>query len=968
MKKIVLPLFTSRKGMAISLLDTLYSVKNKFQDVKIIDTKEFGRSLLIDGVMQGTESDHHIYDNELLKYLSKEDKKILILGGGDGFVANSILKRHPGVVSIEIVDIDKDVVVSCERFFSREKDFSSKVNFIIDDAVSFLENLESQIKYSAIIFDLTEIPIAGDESVKQFFEKLLDLISSRIVENGWISIQAGTPKVTEDFFDLNTCLLKLFKSRYEYIESHSKFIPSFGEEAAFMSIRLKRKYLYDLGDEVLSSNASLLGGKGYSLHEMIKHGIVVPKAFVVSSLVFDRFLVENNLTLPLNELLKKVHYADQEEIHGISKEVIKLLVSAKLPLDIEVEIKNVFLEKKFKHVSVRSSATMEDGIDNAWAGQLETFLNVEIDNVAEKVIHCFASLFSERALTYKREHALEDKDAKVAVVVQEMINASVSGVAFSVNPLNNTEGEVVIESIFGLGELLVGGRITPDNYVINKDTLRISAAHKVRQTVVLGLDEKGGVSEKEVVDNPLPIEKMSDAKYIDLAKIVIECENYFKSPQDVEWCLKGEELFILQSRPITTVANGTIPDFRKYKKIYTVENIFPPLFIDLAIKSKYLKYNGIFLFDNNTTTLLLSNTGFVLANKVGAKKLLNGDYVTEAKRNYRNVKMNTSKLKKRIKSIKTRTDLKVCFMEYIKIFNLALYEYSFTEYFYSFGAEQKINKQLKKELGSEYYDSLLYELSSGVKKKNIALSARTKKQILNLRVAGQEKLLFRGLMNDLAVLYGGFISMFHKFYNTSDDFFDYLFIDEAVALLGGVEDLSELKKRIKLREEFYVLCFDGKKIKKYESLEAENIINYYKKIEKSSAGGDSFVGRGVFSGYYRGVVKKVPYFMDTSDKGFRKYIQSFNQGDVLLARSTGPELLPVIKKAGAIIAEEGGIMSHAAVVCREFKKPGVVGIPNIFESLSDGDVVFVDGQTGMVVVEEQNTKINLSKSAHRRRN
>lgn len=944
--------------MEVTCLRTLCDVSNEFQNVKIIDTQEFGRALLIDGVMQGSETDHSLYDSELLRNLSSEDERVLILGGGDGFIADTILTKHPGIKEIHVVDIDHDVVFNCNKYFKRSKNYIKKVNFLIEDAVRFLEDLDNDTKYSAIIFDLTEIPIVTDDGgTKSFFEKLFVLAAPHVSEDGWISIQAGTPTVSSDYFDLSDYLTKLIAEKYPIFEKISKFIPCFGEEASFISIKLKQKFVYDLSDKVIHSNKDILGGKGYSLHEMIKSGIPIPEAFVVSANSYEYFTDFYYFSTNIKNELEKLHDSSDEQIKNISRNIKKFFLKKALPPQIKHDILNLFSKKNFNNVAVRSSATLEDGIDNAWAGQLDTFLNVKQSDLEEKIIECFASLFSERSLTYIKENNLIGKNIKVAVVVQELINADVSGVAFSANPLSNNLREIVVESIFGLGEFLVGGVVTPDYYVLDKKSLKILTKKIVGQKVKLVADMKncGGVKEIQIDTTDEFVNKMADDKYVELARLVVKCENYFGCPQDVEWCIKDDKFQILQSRPITTVNKSNIPNLKDFVKIYTVENIFPPLFIDLAVHSKYLNYDGLFVFENYSTTLYFEKKAFKRANSYGAKKILEGDYLREARKKMKLLNGELVNLKKLIKRVKRIEDLDAFFDAYVRSFSVALREYSYTEYFYTNGAEQKLNSMLKKELGKEYYNSIIYELLSKNKPDHkIRFSRGLVVSLMNLKNAGEEKLLFRLLMNDLASLYGIFIKKFSKYFVASDEFFDHLLLSEAQGLLAGEHSIKDLEEMANSRRENYALYLKNKNEFRYSVEEAKNISDYFHNIDRFSNTGTSFKGHGVYSGYYSGKIRKVPYFMDTDDKEFRAYVRRFQNGDILLARSTGPELLPIIKRAGAIIAEEGGIMSHAAVVCREFKKPGVVGIPNVFEVLKEGQYVFVDGQSGMVIIENDN--------------
>jgi len=178
-------------------------------------------------------------------------------------------------------------------------------------------------------------------------------------------------------------------------------------------------------------------------------------------------------------------------------------------------------------VAIRSSAAAEDGAKDAWAGQLDTYLNVSRDHLLEKIQECFESANSDRAQAYAKQKGIQA--GKVAVIIQKMVPADVSGVAFSAHPVTNDRSQLVIEAVSGLGEKLVSGTATPNTYLVNKDNKNIV--------------------EKYLAGDP----DLSEQQINEVAEAVIKIEKLFGFPVDVEWAISGQELFILQSRPITTM-------------------------------------------------------------------------------------------------------------------------------------------------------------------------------------------------------------------------------------------------------------------------------------------------------------------------------------------------------------------------------------------------------------------------------
>lgn len=243
-------------------------------------------------------------------------------------------------------------------------------------------------------------------------------------------------------------------------------------------------------DQISKSDLLEVGGKGASLGEMFNTRFPVPSGFVITTEAYNKTITA----------------------------------------DLEREIIKAFENLKTKRVAVRSSAIAEDSKTSSWAGQLESYLNVECKDLIGKIKECWRSIASERAYAYASEKNLSKEQLTVAVIVQKMVDSQVSGVTFTANPITNNLNEIMIESGFGLGESLVGGMITPDNFIVDKKTLKIKS--------------------KTIQDKP----SLSDKQIKGLAKLCLQIENLFKNPQDIEWAIdKAGKIWILQSRPITTL-------------------------------------------------------------------------------------------------------------------------------------------------------------------------------------------------------------------------------------------------------------------------------------------------------------------------------------------------------------------------------------------------------------------------------
>ena len=258
-------------------------------------------------------------------------------------------------------------------------------------------------------------------------------------------------------------------------------------------------------------DVSIVGGKGASLAAMTAAGLPVPPGFVVASHVLETSVDSGRL----RELaLAQAH----EEAQG-------LVLAAEPP---RAEIAAAYEELGGGRVAVRSSAAAEDSEAASFAGQQESYLGVEgADDVSARVVDCWASFFTERAMFY-RGHKGSLADLGMAVVVQKMVEAEKAGVVFTVDPVQRRRDQMIVEAVHGLGEQVVSGEVTPDHYVIDRDG-----------TVKRSLEPNGGV---------LTLDELSL-----LAGLGRRLEEYFGGPQDVEFAITGGEIFLLQSRPVTTL-------------------------------------------------------------------------------------------------------------------------------------------------------------------------------------------------------------------------------------------------------------------------------------------------------------------------------------------------------------------------------------------------------------------------------
>lgn len=303
-----------------------------------------------------------------------------------------------------------------------------------------------------------------------------------------------------------------------------------------------------------NADAALAGGKGASLGEMTRAGIPVPPGFVILSESFEEFLHRTDLIQEIDAILQNLNHKEIHLIEKASEKIRELILSKEMPKDIATEISKSFKELATDFVAVRSSATAEDGQDHSWAGQLESYLNVKEDDILGKVKHCWASLFTPRAIFYRFEKELHTTKISVAVVVQKMVNSEISGIAFTVHPVTEDKNQLIIEAGFGLGEAIVSGSITPDSYVVKKEPREILDINVATQTEALYKNVTGGNTWKNIHEPKASSQVLTRAQILELSNIILNIEKHYGFPCDIEWAFEGGKFYIVQSRPITTLS------------------------------------------------------------------------------------------------------------------------------------------------------------------------------------------------------------------------------------------------------------------------------------------------------------------------------------------------------------------------------------------------------------------------------
>ncbi len=313
-------------------------------------------------------------------------------------------------------------------------------------------------------------------------------------------------------------------------------------------------------EEITRSDLSIAGGKGANLGEMVHAQIPVPPGFVVTATAYFEFLKETNVMEEIQTMLQGLDANDSKALQETSARIKDKISGMDMPGYMVNEIKQAYRKMGGGLVAVRSSATAEDLPDASFAGQQRTFLNIQgEESVVKAVQECWASLFESRAIFYRNEQGYDHFKVGIAVPVQRMVQSESAGVMFTVEPLTSDRSKILIEGIFGLGEAIVSGDLTPDQYSLDKEKLTILDKKIVKQEwqLMRNLEAKSRDLDTNikvpVPPNRQQMQKISDEDIINLARIGKLLEEHYKTPQDVEWAKEGKSLYIVQTRPVTTL-------------------------------------------------------------------------------------------------------------------------------------------------------------------------------------------------------------------------------------------------------------------------------------------------------------------------------------------------------------------------------------------------------------------------------
>jgi phosphoenolpyruvate synthase/pyruvate phosphate dikinase len=699
--------------------------------------------------------------------------------------------------------------------------------------------------------------------------------------------------------------------------------------------------------EIGKGDVNIAGGKGVSLGEMMQAGIPVPPGFVILVSAYERFLGENNLNRELDTILHAIDHQKIRTIELASKRIKQLILKSEFPEDISNTIQREFEKLETEYVAVRSSATVEDSKSAAWAGQLETYLNITKIDLFLYIKHCWASLFTPRAIYYRFEQGIHEEKISVAVVIQKMVQSEVSGIAFSVHPIAGDSNQLIIEAGFGLAEAIVSGYITPDSYLVEKTPRCIIGKNIITQThALIRATNGGGNIWVTVPQHKGKRQKLSDIQIFKISELILRIEKYYSFPCDIEWAYEKEHFYITQSRPITTLKDGVLCRDKKLSgysnkktkrsyRFHFAQSEFGVLMLDILFgQDSYGAFDYRSLTEQEISRVYLTRRGCREAYQLG-KSLLKKSF-------FKQLINEAALVSKRLISYSTpQLNEDTATQEWDSLLKLWDKFWHICRF-----CDEPVQRPLEELLLKECRHSDVREmLADHMAQKRIPLSNKGRYVLEVLEQLGQVHL---DLHKKAEVLITKGIKKFEEFllkkYGLRKQEFFALRKAEVRNALAGI------RPPIDLAHARMEGCGFVRQRGVWNCVYGEAFLRWKRHIERTES--HDIVGSTAHPGKVRGQVVR-----HMSWAGITKV----PKGAVLVTGMTNPQMIPFIKKAAAIVTDEGGLMCHAAIISREMKKPCVVGTGNATRLLKDGDFVEVDANKGVVkIISNAQSRINSS--------
>jgi len=672
-------------------------------------------------------------------------------------------------------------------------------------------------------------------------------------------------------------------------------------------------------EDLDGSQVASAGGKGASLGELRRAGARVPPAFVVNRSAFDLFMASADPQRHVAACLIDID-AGRRGFSEAAKNIRDVLGPAPLPEEVVAALRVSLTELGAERVSVRSSATCEDGTASAWAGQLDTFLNVAPDDVPAQVKACWLSIFRPAPLAYGAAHGYGAGQFGVAAVVQEMVASEISGIGFSVHPVTQEPQLQLVEACLGLGEAIVSGQISPDQYVVDPTPPRIVENRTGEQRKGLFLDADAAKPVwRELPRDRGAAPKLSDDQILEYGALLDRIERHYGRPMDTEWALTDAGFHLLQARPITTLAREYREPIVDAAEPWQQMVRRPMTLLEVSIVGHWVDsaHSGAEFGLHCDRYMAIQDTAG-MATSFLSKRAMDAAmaHILELDRHERPRLIEL--LERGHEVFAQGTARMQSGTGFTDLDEAAAYLIEVGRYTVSLPAWTLIALD-----GGQVDDPRVRELAEGLRSRS-----------LYPRVAHD---LVAPIVRERARELG---------FSAPDRAPELTTWREVHA---GALERATLDERLAAAEQGHRFVFqilgDEERVRFVSETGYLLMRQAGQRQIVAPDDPDHIAGQAAWPGVHRGRARVV---MSSNPEGYH-----LEDGEVLVSIQSNPNLMPLLRHAGAIVTDDGGVACHAAIICRELKIPTLIGTGRATSAIRDGDLVEVDATSQVVHILER---------------
>ena len=717
-------------------------------------------------------------------------------------------------------------------------------------------------------------------------------------------------------------------------------------------------------DNIAEDDQEYLGGKAYALGVLLANGLRVPPAMCISSQAYDTYVRTTGLMERISMELNRKDFNDMrwEEMWDASLRIRNMFLNTPMPLCLVNNFKDP-IEKAFgnRPVVVRSSAPGEDSSSVTFAGIHETYMNVcGVYSIIEHIRLVWASLWADGALLYRQEMGLDVTTSSMAVLVQELVCGEKSGVVFGKNP--NDETQAVIESVYGLNQGLVDGTVEPDRWILDQRNGEILSHHAVKREHIVAITS-AGVHLQTLPQEKHEVSPLNDDEVSRVYDLVMKAQEVFGSPQDVEWTFLGDDLYLLQSRPITTLKKERSPDNRSW--YLTLRRSF------MNLRKLREKIEDDLIPDMVAEEQELSKTDCATLGdlELGDELLRRKSIYDSWEKSYLKYFIPFAHGMRLFGQVYNDTVRPVDPFEFMDLLAtadllslrrnamlLSMAELIRKES--SLAQALKMNEDISGFTEFTYlidkFDDTFGDLSCGVADCVFGRDSLLQVvQQLAIRPSGK----VAGKMYDVDKLTHDFLSLFtgemrdfaaevldiaRASYRLRDDDNIYLGRIKRQMILARSEGFSRLEKRgiplsenIPEQELVRALNDPGYVPQPLDDTEGEDVIRHMRLKARQLTGQPAS----------RGIVTGIARVLNNADD-----LLHFKAGEIMVCDAIDPNMTFIVPLAAGIVERRGGMLIHGAIIAREYSLPCVTGVPDATDLIVTGNQITVDGYLGIVIL------------------